>query len=152
MTFLRSLFTSSAAKKAKKDKAALAASTTTALLAWSNGENARLEEVIAAQDAHKDVAAWASEQREAHLQAQIDLLLLVADKRAERARYYLGRAQQYRRTAAREDEEKGMMDETERQEQIELEKDLGSVERKFFLHSIITTIHSPITTSNCFIF
>lgn len=142
MAFLRSLFTSSA-KKAKKEEAALAASTTAALLAQKREETARLEALLTTQAATREVEIWASEQREERLQAQIDHLLLVADKRAERARYFLGRAQQYRRTAAYGEEDERMMEEVERQEAIGLESELGSVERKSFL-SPYYLIHHPL--------
>ncbi|TLD38155.1 hypothetical protein E2P81_ATG03830 [Venturia nashicola] len=122
MTFLRTLFTSSA-KKEKKETAALAA-----LLAEEREEIARLEEFNAASKSAQEVEVWMSEQREKRLHEKVEHLLLVADRRAERARYYLGRAQQYRRTAAYSDEDKATMDEMERQEAMDLELDLGSVE------------------------
>ncbi|KAE9973009.1 hypothetical protein BLS_003787 [Venturia inaequalis] len=126
MSFLRSLFTSSA-KKAKKEKAALATSTTIALLAQEREETERLRELITTAATSRAMEIWMAEEREERLQDRIYHLLLLADKRAERARYYLGRAQQYRRTAACSEEDKATMDEVERQEVMNLEMELGSV-------------------------
>lgn len=78
------------------------------------------------------------------MKAQIDHLLLVADKRAERARYVLGRAQQYRRTAVYGEEDERMMEEMERQEAIGLEAEMGIAECKSF---ILHTIHPFIPIS-----
>ncbi|QDS73495.1 hypothetical protein FKW77_009239 [Venturia effusa] len=138
MGFLRSLFSSSS-KRSTKDKNNLAATTTAALLAQEKAETERLSAALAA----RDMELWAAGQRQELLEAHIQRLLLIADKRAERARYFLGKAQQFRRTAAYSDEDGMMMDEIERQEVIGLEADLGSVERKYT--HLIMTIHGSLS-------